>query len=650
MTTRFITAVLLLTIAIFNTHANEPLVDAFGSLPDVKQMKVSPIGNQLAYLQQSKDSYALVVQDLNNQSTKPIVFATNDGQIRRLRWVNDNHILFSVTVPYFHKPAQMWHTLFRSGILNATTGKAIFPFDSPRYLYNIEGMRVEHMLPNDSNHILVSNFYSSGFNAPRSEGLFKLNVVTGDTDLIRSAFKPDGNGVSWIVIDSGDFIGYQTYDDNNQNWQTFWRQSDGNGFDEVDLNKELPFDMPLVLGVKDELAYIHSRDENGMKGLYSVPMNALQSKPTKVLAFEGFDLDNSYYQDHHTGAFIGATVIRDTLEQHFIFDKEMATIYASLQATFGETQIEILSYSKDRNTITFHVSGNEFAPAYYLYDRKGQQISALGSEYPNIQPMHAGTTMPFDIQASDELTIPGYLSLPKKLDTLPELLVIPHGGPSNRDDAAFFWLRDFFVANGFAVYQPNFRGSTGYGSQFQNAGYGQWGRRMQQDVYEGTRAVMASGKVAAKKPCVLGHSYGGYVAMMAAVQGQEVFRCAVSSAGISNIKQKITVDGIVYSRNDGWNEDDFAQQFYEGEITKSTLASISPHLLADENTLPLLMFHGKRDTRVRYKQSERMYARLQNIGKKNMFLLPAPGADHWFTQTETRKVLLSDALYFIQTN
>ncbi|WP_100658618.1 alpha/beta hydrolase family protein [Alteromonas flava] len=631
------------------SQAEEPLVTAFGSLPDVKTMKISPSGAKLAFLQRNKDSYALVMQSLTENQEKPIVFAVNEGEIRDLRWVADERVMLTITVPYHYAPAQMWYTFFRTALVNTINGEALFPFSSERYRYNTNGMRLEHTLPADAAHVYVSNTYRANLEAPRSEGLFKLNVLTGDTELIESVFMPNSNGASWIFDDTGDFLGYQQYSDNAERWETYWKQSDGSGYNQVQYFPEKEFGIPRILAVNGETAYVRWTTSNGVWGLYATPKEDLQAKRNVLLRFAEHDLDNDFYQDLHTGKLLGATVVRDVFEQHFVFDDELAGIYRSLQATFEQAQVEILSYSRNRQLLTVVVSGTGLGPTYYLYDRGAGEIALLGEEYPLLAERQPTQTEPFTFTATDGLTIPGYLTLPNVSDTKPELIVLPHGGPHSRDNADFNWIRDFFVANGYAVYQPNFRGSSGYGYKFLNAGYGQWGRRMQQDVYEGTQAVLASGRVAQRKPCIIGHSYGGYVALLAAVEAQAQFRCAISSAGVSNMKQLLDEETILFSDNDGWERNKHAQQYFAGEITSSNLTAISPHERADKNTLPLLMFHGKRDTVVRYKHSERMYAKLRDSGNKGAVLLPANGSDHWFTQAQTRKVFLSDSLYFIQT-
>lgn len=642
---------LLFTFSFFSLLANandDPLAAAFGALPDLKQMIVSPNGEKLAFLQKTNDAYAIVVQHLNDGAAEPFFFRINEGQIGGLRWLNNKRVMFYVYAPKYNGIVRRWFTYFSSALLNAENGDVVFPFAESRLVHDVRGMELIHNLPENDNHVLVTTVSRASVDSSYEEALLLLNVMTGEAHQLYKVESPEGTSVSWVLNHKGDFFGYQIFDSEEQSWQTFLRVGTSELFAEISLDHNLKRKIPKIYAVNNEYAYARIRSEYGVAGLGLIPLTNLQADPTVISEFDKFD--NDFYRDQHTGQLIGVRVTRDVLEYDFFADEQLNLIYRSLKATFGDSEVDLLSYTADRELFTVRVSGSGYSPTYFLYDHDAKQLSFLGEEFPNVDPAVLGSTEAFEFTASNGMEVSGYLTLPAKTDTPPELLVLPHGGPHVRDTAEFDWLRDYFVANGFAVYQPNFRGSSGYGYHFQQAGYGQWGRAMQQDVYDGTRAVLNSGKVASQKPCILGHSYGGYVAMMAAVEAQGLFRCAISSAGVSSIPQLILLASIDNQNNRDWDEDEYAQEFYSGEITKDKLASISPHLLASEETLPLLLLHGKLDTVVRYKHSERMFAKLRNLGHKQVYLLTAPGADHWFGETETRQILLSDALYFINNH
>ncbi|MBT0587665.1 alpha/beta hydrolase family protein [Alteromonas oceanisediminis] len=622
--------------------ANENLVNAFAQMPQVESMQISPDGQRLAYKQFNKGNYAIVIQGLAG-SEKPVVFAVNEGDIRGLRWVSDERMMFSLSIPYFNEAKQMWVTLFRTALLNAQTGEAYWPFTGERYRYNVQSAQLVHTLPKQPDAILVSNYYRAGARQPQSIGLFKINLSDGSQTLIKSFFSAESEGYRWIVDDEGELLGYQQFDDNSEQWQTQWRDIETDDYSQATIDDKRDLAMPQIISVKGETAYILSRSASSTLGLYSVPLNDLQGKPTPLVTFDTFDTYDAYRQDLHTGKLVGVSAIRDHLEHFFVFDEPLQKVYADLVATFPDSQIEITSYSRDRNRYTLRVSGGGFAPQYFFYDQKAGELSLLGKSYPRVSGEMLGRTQAFNFEASDGKTIYGYLTLPQSTAEKSELLVLPHGGPHRRDDAAFDWLRDFFVANGYAVYQPNFRGSEGYGSDYEEAGIGEWGQRMQQDVYEGTRAVMESGKVASKKPCILGHSYGGYVAMMAAVEAQSLYRCALSSAGVSNLKHLIQIEEIK-----GADPKILAQHYIKGDDVTAKLNRVSPELLGGKHTLPLMLLHGERDTVVRVQHSKNMYAQLANQGNNDALLLIAPSADHWFTQSSTRQTLLEESLAFLQ--
>jgi dipeptidyl aminopeptidase/acylaminoacyl peptidase len=224
--------------------------------------------------------------------------------------------------------------------------------------------------------------------------------------------------------------------------------------------------------------------------------------------------------------------------------------------------------------------------------------------------------------------------------------VLPHGGPEGRDYLGFDWWAQAFASRGYAVFQPNFRGSAGFGKTFRDAGYGEWGRKMQTDVSDGLAELVRRGIVDPKRACIMGASYGGYVALAGVTVQQGLYRCAVSVAGLSDLNAMLF-----------WREQKFGQV---NEVTRSdhlfmgvksaadgSLKAISPAHLAARSDAPMLLIHGKDDTVVPIDQSLVMKSALQSAGKPVEFV-ELSAEDHWLSHAPTRTQMLEASLAFVQ--
>jgi dipeptidyl aminopeptidase/acylaminoacyl peptidase len=192
------------------------------------------------------------------------------------------------------------------------------------------------------------------------------------------------------------------------------------------------------------------------------------------------------------------------------------------------------------------------------------------------------------------------------------LIVLPHGGPFVRDHWDYDATVQFLADRGYAVLQPQFRGSTGYGKGFVARGYGEWGRKMQDDLDDGVDWLVRSGQVDPKRVCILGSSYGGYAAMWGAVRNPERYRCAASMAGVADVPAMLRYDRKLFSATRYYRE----WRTQVGGAGKADLASVSPINFADRLKVPVLIGHGETDDNVPVKQSRAMVEALRKSNAK----------------------------------
>jgi dipeptidyl aminopeptidase/acylaminoacyl peptidase len=251
-------------------------------------------------------------------------------------------------------------------------------------------------------------------------------------------------------------------------------------------------------------------------------------------------------------------------------------------------------------------------------------------------------------KAADGLEIHGVLTLPpgRSPKDLP-LVVIPHGGPQSHDSLGFDWQAQAFANHGYAVFQPNFRGSDGYGLAFRNAGFGQWGRKMQTDISDGVAELARQGVIDPKRACIFGGSYGGYAALAGVTVQQGLYRCAVSYSGVTDLHSMFA---FVYPPwFDGQSAGSrYMRKFFGVEfLDDPVLRKYSPAKLADHADAPILLIYGEDDSVVPVDQSLEMERALRAAGKP-VEILSIKGEDHWLSKDATRKQVLGAALAFVQ--
>jgi dipeptidyl aminopeptidase/acylaminoacyl peptidase len=267
--------------------------------------------------------------------------------------------------------------------------------------------------------------------------------------------------------------------------------------------------------------------------------------------------------------------------------------------------------------------------------------------------MEEGETAPIQAiaySAADGLQIPAYLTLPRGVPAkaLP-LVVFPHGGPADRDEYGFDWWAQAMASRGYAVLQPEFRGSDGYGWDFLSAGFGEWGRKMQTDLSDGVRALAAQGTIDPKRVCIVGASYGGYAALAGATLDTGVYRCAASIAGISGLH-----DFLRWRESRDNSDDDTTTRYWLRFLGAASdddpvLDQLSPIKHVDMVTIPILLIHGKDDTVVPIDQSEDMADALKDA-KKDVTLVELEDEDHWLSRARTREQMLETLMDFLGKN
>jgi len=343
-----------------------------------------------------------------------------------------------------------------------------------------------------------------------------------------------------------------------------------------------------------------------------------------------------YWADTYSCDYLDATEAREfkALDRFFANDRSLA----------------VIGSSEDESLRLLRVRGPDEPGSYYLYNRKTQKVDLLGSGYPLLKPARLGPVSRYSFKASDGLQISGYLTSPMTRAGpgagKPPLLVMPHGGPEVRDHYGFDAWAQAFATRGYVVYQPNFRGSGGFGATFAEQGYGQWGLRMQDDVIEGVKDLIAKGLVDPDRICILGASYGGYVALQAGARNPDLFKCVISQAGVSDLPAMMKWEKIYF------DEDSLQYRYWLKSIgdpstDSARLKATSPTTYAKTYGPPVLLLHGDQDWTVPLQQSQIMEKALKAAGRPvELVIYRNEGHGGW--ETDNQVDALDRMLAFVE--
>jgi dipeptidyl aminopeptidase/acylaminoacyl peptidase len=354
----------------------------------------------------------------------------------------------------------------------------------------------------------------------------------------------------------------------------------------------------------------------------------------RAISHPNVDLESGIV-DSKTGKLIGAQFYEDRLGI-IALDNRFQEDFDWLNHHFGdEANINVIDTNSDGTKTILFVSGPRFPGEFYYYDVSTRAISGLYASRPRLRKKNLGEMEIVRYRARDGLRLTAYVTHPPGKAGLPApLIVMPHGGPETRDYFDFDPLVQFLSGRGYRVVQPNFRGSSGYGEKFASAGYGEWGGLMQDDVLDAVQVLIDRNLARKKNICIMGASYGGYSALVGAQNSSELFACAVSISGVTDlvdfVKDSLSEDGKKSGASQYWLE-----SIGDPVIDKAKLISTSPARNAEKFQIPILLLHGEWDWVVPIEQSRKMSKELSRANKQVEFIeVPETGHSYWDNKEE----------------
>ena len=611
-------------------------LEVYGRLPSLEDAALSPDGSSIAFVRTIDEQRLIVIYSLKEHHALGGVRVGNQ-KLRSVEWADDAQLLLTTSstgMPWGLRGSDQEWSLMQAFDVQKRRARPLL--DAVHDVRTLNVVLNAPMVRRDGNDTILylHGLYVSDMTTP---GLFKVNLSNGAERIARQGTPAT---VDWLVDEAGQIVVEEDYVERDQRWAIKVARAGHlkeavSGVEAIDRPRILGFDpaggaVVVALVENDQVVWkTLSLSDGAWSGIFA------PGKPHSAVIV-----------DPRSQRIVG-TVAGGDEPQYAFFDPELQERWDWVVRQYHNEHVRLVSLSENGSKALLLVIGPQSGYSYQLADFDERMIEPIGKVYDGVDAI--AEVRPVIYPAADGLRIPAYLTLPpgRPAKNLP-LVVLPHGGPAAHDSMGFHWWSQALAMQGYAVLQPNFRGSD-LNRQWLAKGFGEWGRKMQSDLSDGVRFLVAQGIADPKRACIVGGSYGGYAALAGVTLESGVYRCAIAVAGISDPRE--FVEWVNERTHSGRRT---TLRYWDRFLGVSSLddpkfAEISPLKHLQNVTVPLLLIHGRDDTVVPYEQSTDMVKALKRAGKPVEFL-SLDKEDHWLSRGETRLQMLKASVEFLRRN
>lgn len=612
-------------------QSSSELASAFAQHASYSNAIISPDGKHIALSVEVEAGPAIAVINVDSKQPISVIEFTRSRMPGSFRWANNERLIISIArfVGSADVPA-FTGELFAIN-KDGKRGKNIFGYQAvePRYA---TGTMLGVL---DKRHILVQVNPWGRAGTDKLTEVVKVNIYNGS---MRKIVRSNLRGASFF-LDRDDEPRFAVGADNNADQaisikvkgELEWRDF------------ESPFDegaIPVAFTEDNQSVFVVGAlpTDNSVSGLYRYDLKTRVA--TQIFHAGDSDVENVAVDTQQN--VLGVVTSRNYPEFHAVArGHELTKTIMSLIASFPDTNVTLTSVSNDSERAVIMVSSPTRTPEYYLYDSKKGAVEFLFDAFPGIDDAILSPSDAFSIKARDGMELHGYITLPMGEEKKHPLIVMPHGGPHARD----YWRYDpsvqMLAASGYAVLQINFRGSTGYGQDFLEAGYGEWGRKIQTDIIDATYWAISSGLADPDRVAIYGASFGGYSALQAPILEPDLYKAAIGYVGVYDLDMLYTTGDIQTTR---WGDAYLDKTL---PSTQEERSAQSPLRNVDKLKTPLFIVHGVDDPRAAFEHAEALRDALDEINYPYEWLAK-DGEGHGFYDVDNRIELNNKVLAFLE--
>lgn len=618
-------------------------LETFAEFPAIQAPKISPGGKVIAAKIRFQGGQALAILPIG-AGAKPEIIARDgafdeagDFVMQSWRWADDDNLVIELTSRQFF--FNQWIDASRLIAYNRSSRKTTplawrgAKFSASRILWmSREG---------PPTILLERTPESESYERLGLPEVVKVDVLTGKvTDIVQ---RPSPSIHNWYADGKGVVRLGTGYDRGSGKLTAMYRSDAGGNLETIFSARYDRFEgapLPEIFLNEPDKALAVSRHE-GLWAVYELDLKTL-AIGKKVFGITGYDIAD--VSAGRTGDRMEAVVAVERRPTAYYFDPRLKEIQQMLEETFGKGNAFIVSTDRAREMIVARVAPSGAPGAFYVYDTRTGGMGRLGWVNATIEDRQLNPVKTVRYRASDGKEIEAVLTMPRHRageKSLP-LIVLPHGGPWARDDESWEYVpwAQPLAELGYVVIQPNFRGSSGYGKEWEKAADGNWGERMQDDLNDAVTHLAAQGIADPKRVCMMGWSYGGYAASRAAQRDGSKYRCAISGAGVHDLPAMVEYDKDYLGT--------YAAKTALGAAGK--LRAVSPGLFPKQYSAPILIIHGEKDRRVPVRQSRDLVGRLKAAGKvegRDFVYVELPRETHDLLLESSRLRVLREAKAFL---
>lgn len=639
--------VLCFSLMLLAINAQAKNWDSLFDHAQYKNAKISPDGRHFAVAILHEERTALVFLQRDTMQAVGKISFTGRSEVGEFHWVNNERVVIEIVEHRAGLEKPLSYGELYSANIDGSKAKLIYGF---RAAEKQTGSKIKKTKPTrgwgkiidtlseDEKHILISSTPMST-TGERLASVLKLNVYTGKINgngsrspIPNAHFLTDGSGQLRALIGTDKNNDEQLYVRRQDKWQAVAQGIVGTSV--------------RGIAVSPSGKYLYTLDniKQDLDGLFKLNLEDLSYK--SVYTDKMVDVTDIEMTTDARSAY--AIRVDEGYPSYLILNGKLeeAKVFKDLLKSFPYSKVSITSKTQKGDVYIVSVSSDIAPGNIYLFDKEKNELSFLFQFKPGIKSEELAEVEPIQLTASDGQVINGYFTAakPSTNNKIAPLVVLVHGGPHGvRDYWSFSAKVQYLALNGYSVLQVNYRGSGGYGRNFEVAGHRAWGSISQQDIHDAYLWLVSQNKASANNACIMGASFGAYSAIQSAAIFPDSYKCAIANAGIYDLELMFE-EGDIQNRRAGMS---YLKMVLGTD--KQKLKGMSPVNYVEKIQVPLLLAHGEDDERAPYAHAERLREALDDAKKPyEWFVVDKEG--HGFYNPENQKAYMRKVLSFLNSH